>query len=126
MIIYVDTLPFTLPRQLMEIRRDGGYDAPCRSPLVTTALAVDAVVGQVNETVPEAVGICTVGLCRQAAKPLFVQINPSVITVSGVWGSARDSPGGSLKYNSLYYPSFDFCPCVHGEVKRSCGVNNGV
>lgn len=49
---------------------------PCGSILVAAALAVDAVVGQVDETVAEALGIVTVGLRGKPAKPFLVDVHP--------------------------------------------------
>lgn len=44
--------------------------------LVTTALAVDAIVGQMDETVPEASFVVPVRLRGEATKALLVNVHP--------------------------------------------------
>lgn len=51
--------------------------APCCARLVAAALAVDAVVGQVDKTVAKTLSVVHVGLRRQPAKPLLVHVHPA-------------------------------------------------
>lgn len=53
-----------------------GGGLPHRARLITAALAVDAVVGQMDESVPEAFFVISVRLRGEPTQPLLVHVYP--------------------------------------------------
>lgn len=56
---------------------DGERGVPHCARLVAAALAVDAVVGQMDEAVPEALFVIAVRLRGEPTKPLLVHVYPA-------------------------------------------------
>lgn len=76
---------------------------PCRAMLVAATLAVDAVVGQVDETVGKTLSVVPVGLRRQPTKPFLMHVHPAVSPAPGKkygWVCAQRGMKGRIRSTS--------------------------